>query len=136
MSKKNKNLVTIKHQYIKDLSFENPLSPKGIPLNSIPKVNIEVKLNFLTLNNNDHEVVLYIKSDANLKEELIYVLELQYGGVFNFVIEDEKAKKDFIIDAANILFPFARSVISNLTRDGGYNPLIIQPFDFANIYKK
>ena len=135
MSKKKLQPIIIKHQYIKDLSFENPLSPNTITGNSLPKVNIEVKLNFLTLKDDDHELVLNIKSDAKLENSIIYILELQYGGILNFKIEDEKKKKDFIVEGANILFPFARNIISNITRDGGYNPLIIQPFDFNNIYK-
>ena len=135
MSKTNKNSVIIKHQYIKDLSFENPLSPDMISLNAVPKVNIEVKLNFLTIKDNDHEIILYIKSDTQLEDKLIYMLEIQYGGIFNFVINDETRKKELIINAAEILFPFARSLIANITREGGYNPLIIQPFDFKNIYK-
>ena len=135
MSKTNKNSVIIKHQYIKDLSFENPLSPDMISLNAVPKVNIEVKLNFLTIKDNDHEIILYIKSDTQLEDKLIYMLEIQYGGIFNFVINDETQKKELIINAAEILFPFARSLIANITREGGYNPLIIQPFDFKNIYK-
>ena len=135
MSKANKNLVIMKHQYIKDLSFENPLSPQMIPLSATPKVNIEVKLNFLTVRDNDHEVILYIKTDTQLDEKLIYILEIQYGGIFNFIINNEKQKKELIIAAADIIFPFARALIANITREGGYNPLIIQPFDFKNIYK-
>ena len=135
MSKKNKNSILIKHQYIKDLSFENPLSPNMIPTNTIPQVNIEVKLNFLTLKNNDHEIILLIKSDTKIDESVIYILELQYGGIFNFEFNNDAEKKNFIIECANILFPYSRTIISNITKDGGYNPLIIQPFDFSNIYK-
>ena len=61
MSKKNTTLFLIKSQYIKDLSFENPLSPNIIPIDAVPQVNIEVSLNFLSLKNNDHELVLKIK---------------------------------------------------------------------------
>ena len=106
-----------------------------IPLNATPKVNIEVKLNFLTIKDNDHEVILYIKSDTQLEDKLIYLLEIQYGGIFNFIINNEKQKKELIVNAAEIIFPFARALIANVTREGGYNPLIIQPFDFKNIYK-
>ena len=135
MSKKNTTLFLIKSQYIKDLSFENPLSPNIIPIDAVPQVNIEVSLNFLSLKNNDHELVLKIKSDAKFEDLTIYIVELHYGGIFNFSISDEKKKKDFIIEGAKILFPYSRSIISNVTRDGGYNPLMIQPFDFNKIYK-
>ena len=135
MSKKNTPILLIKSQYIKDLSFENPLSPKSIPVDSVPKVNIEVTLNFLSLKDNDHELVLRIKSDAKFQDSIIYIVELQYGGIFNFKISDDKKKRDLIIEGAKILFPFSRSIIANTTRDGGYNPLLIQPFDFNQIYK-
>ena len=135
MNKKIHSSLIIKSQYIKDLSFENPLSPKVISPQSMPNVNVEVKLNFLSLKDNDHELTLNIKSDAKLDNTVIYIIELQYAGLFNFTITDDNIKKNFIIEGANILFPFSRSIISNITRDGGYNPLIIQPFDFNNIYK-
>ena len=135
MNRKKILPLLIKHQYIKDFSFENPLSPQTIPNNIVPKVNIELKLNFISLKENDHELTLHIKSEAKLETDIMYILELQYGGVFNFPISDQKNKKDFIIEGANILFPFSRAIIANITRDGGYSPLIIQPFDFTNIYK-
>ena len=96
---------------------------------------LEVTLNFLSLKNNNHELVLKIKSDAKFEDLIIYIVELQYGGIFNFNISDEKKKKEFIIEGAKILVPYSRSIIANVTRDGGYNPLMIQPFDFNKIYK-
>ena len=135
MSKKNTTLFQIKSQYIKDLSFENPLSPKIISNDAVPQVNIEITLNFLSLKDNDHELVLKIKSDAKFEDQVIYIVELHYGGIFEFNISDEKNKKNFIIEGAKILFPYSRSIIANVTRDGGYNPLMIQPFDFNKIYK-
>mgnify|MGYP001169032067 FL=1 len=135
MIKKNTQLLQIKSQYIKDLSFENPLSPKVIPIDAVPKVNIEVSLNFLSLKDDDHELILRIKSDAKFDDAIIYIVELQYGGIFSFKISDDEEKRDFIIEGAKILFPFSRSIIANITRDGGYNPLMIQPFDFNKIYK-
>ncbi len=133
----NKMNLNIVKQYIKDLSFENPLSPKPVPPNIEPEVKFDIELNLINLGKNTHELNLKIKSDAKFDENIIFLLELQYAGVFSYEIDekDNNDKKYFVIEAAHYLFPFARSIIADITKDGGFNPLIIQPFDFEKIYK-
>ena len=135
MNKKDINSLIIKSQYIKDLSFENPFSPNVVTLSSEPKVTFDIKLNLLPLNQDEHELTLIIKSEAKFQDEVVFLIELQYAGVFQYKISDDNDKKEFVIEGAKFLFPYARSIISNVTKDGGYNPLIIQPFDFKKIYK-
>ena len=133
---KNPNLNVVK-QYIKDLSFENPLSPKTVPANIEPEVKFDIELNLTNLGKNMHELNLKIKADAKFDENIIFLLELQYAGLFSSQFDEKKDndKKYFVIEAAHFLFPFARSIIADITKDGGFNPLIIQPFDFEKIYK-
>ena len=139
MKKSKKTLnndLVLKKQYIKDLSFENPLSPNTISPDSDPEVNFNIELNVTTIKNDNHELNLQIKSDAKFKDQIIFLLELQYAGVFSFNFQQsDENKKTFVIEGAKILFPFARSIIADITKDGGFNPLIIQPFDFEQIYK-
>ena len=129
--------ITLIGQYIKDFSFENPLSPNSVPSNIEPKVKFDIELNLINLGGNSHELNLKIKSDAKFDDTFIFMLELQYAGVFSYEIDEknETDKKYFVIEAAQYLFPFARSIIADITKDGGFNPLIIQPFDFEKVYK-
>ena len=133
-TKKNLNIVK---QYIKDLSFENPLSPNPVPPNIEPQVKFDIELNLTNLGKNANELNLKIKADANFDKNIIFMLELQYAGLFSYAIneKDDADKKFFVIEAAHFLFPFARSIIADITKDGGFNPLIIQPFDFEKVYK-
>ena len=133
MNKKNSEQLLIKKLYIKDVSFENFLSSKKFNANAEPVVDLNVKLNTTNILDDDHELVLYIKAETKVENEILFILELQYSGVFQLKILDEKSKKDFIIEGGQILFPYARAIITNLTKEGGFNPLIIQPIDFNKI---
>ena len=129
--------ISIKHQYIKDLSFENPILPKGILINSDPKVSLDVEINFLNIKKNEHELTLIFKSDGKIKDQTLFILELHYACIAEFDFNGkEDLKKQAIIDCSHLLFPFARSIIANVTRDGGFNPLIIQPIEFEKLYKE
>ena len=137
-SKKFKNVnLNIVKQYIKDLSFENPLSPNNVPANIEPEVKFDIELNLTNLGTNAHKLNLIIKADAKFDRNIIFLLELQYAGLFSYEINEKNNddKKYFVIEAAHFLFPFARSIIADITKDGGFNPLIVQPFDFEKIYK-
>ena len=133
MNKKNNEQLLIKKLYIKDVSFENFLSSKTFTANTEPVVDLNVKLNTTNLADDDHELTLYIKAETKIENQILFILELQYAGVFKLKILDEKSKKDFIIEGGKILFPYARAIITNLTKEGGFNPLIIQPLDFNKI---
>ena len=131
-----KSDLLIKKQYIRDLSFENPFSPKEVMAKDQPTVNFDIQLQLSNIINKDYELNLIIKSSVKHNKSIIYLLELQYAGIFEFnSFKKENERKSAIIRAANILFPFARSIITNITKDGGYNPLIIQPIDFEKIYR-
>ena len=133
MNKNNIEQLIIKKLYIKDISFENFLSSKKLVLNSEPHVEINVNLNLINLTKDDHELILYIKAETKSEDQLMFILELQYAGIFEFKILDDKNKRQFIVEGGKVLFPYTRTIISNLTKDGGFNPLIIQPINFNKI---
>ena len=84
-----------------------------------------------------YEVSLSINSKAEKKDFKVFELELVYAGIFtlpNINLNDEQEKRKILIEAPQLLFPFARSIVSNVTRDGGFMPLIIQPIDFELLY--
>ena len=128
--------ITLIGQYIKDLSFENPMSPNLPSKSKNPSVNLDINTTYLDLKKNNHEVNLKIKSTASIDEDVIFVIELQYAGLIKTIINNEEDKKKLIISGSYLLFPYARSIISNITMEGGFKPLVIQPIEFENMFQK
>ena len=131
-----KNEITLVGQYIKDLSFENPMAPNLPSQDKNPTVNLDINTTYVDLKNNNHEVNLIIKSTATIDNQAIFMMELQYAGLIKTIVKSEEDKKKLIISASYLLFPYARSIISNITMEGGFKPLVIQPIEFEKMYKK
>ena len=128
--------ITLMGQYIKDLSFENPMAPNLPSLDKNPTVNLDVNTNYLDLKKDNHEINLKIKSTATVNKNTLFIIELQYAGLIKASLKNEEDKKNLIISGSYLLFPFARSIITNVTIDGGFKPFIIQPIKFENMFKK
>ena len=132
--------IRVTTQYIKDLSFENPNSPKSLSnKDGMPNINVEVNVYAKPLNSSIYEVSLSINGKALREEAKIFEIELVYAGVFSLPdveINKEDERKTVLIECPQLLFPFARSIVSNVTRDGGFMPLVIQPIDFELLYKE
>ena len=128
--------ITLLGQYIKDLSFENPMAPNLPPQNKNPTVNLDINTTYLDLKNDNHEINLKIKSTVSIDKDTMFVIELQYAGLIKAIIKNDEDKKKFIISGSYLLFPYARSIISNITMEGGFKPLILQPIEFENMFQK
>ena len=132
------NKITVSAQYIKDLSFENPNSPNSLSnKNGTPNINVEINVYAKPLNSKIYEVSLAINGKALNDKSKIFEIELVYAGVFSLPdveINKEDERKTVLIECPQLLFPFARSIVSNVTRDGGFMPLVIQPIDFELLY--
>ena len=128
--------ISLIGQYIKDLSFENPMAPNLPSQNKNPTVSLDVNTTYLDLKNNNHEVNLKINSTASIDKKTLFALELQYVGLIKAVIKNEDEKKKLIISGSYLLFPYARSIISSITMEGGFKPLVIQPIEFENMFQK
>ena len=131
-----KNEISLIGQYIKDLSFENPMAPNLPSQNISPIVNLDVNTNYLDLKNNNHEINLKIKTTATIEQDTLFIIELQYAGLVKTILKSDDDKKDLIVSASYLLFPFARSIISNITIEGGFKPFMIQPIKFENMFQK
>lgn len=131
-----KDDITLIGQYIKDLSFENPLAPNLPAQNVNPTINLDVNTNYLDLKNDNHEINLKIKSTASIDKDTLFILELQYAGLIKSTLKNENDKKNLIVSGSYLLFPFARSIITNITVEGGFKPFIIQPIKFENMFQK
>ena len=125
--------LTLIGQYIKDLSFENPMTPNLPSQNKNPTVNLDVNTAYLDLKNDNHEINLKINSAASIDKNILFALELQYAGLIKAIVKNEEDKKKLIISASYLLFPYARSIISNITMEGGFKPLVIQPIEFEKM---
>ena len=123
-------------QYIKDLSFENPMAPNLPTQDMNPTIDLDVNANYLNLKNDNHEVILKIKSTASIDKNALFIIELQYAGLIKCAIKNDEDKKNLIISSSYLLFPYARSIISNITMEGGFKPFVIQPIKFEKMYQK
>jgi len=125
-------------QYIKDLSFENPNVRKLLENpGDQPNLRIEVNVNASKLGANTFESVINFKAEATNKLGTVYDMELAYGGTFQIDNLPEPSLEPFLlIHCPSLLFPFARRLIADLTREGGFPPLLLDPIDFGALYMK
>jgi preprotein translocase subunit SecB len=124
-------------QYVKDLSFENPRAPQSLlqPATQ-PEVSINVDVRASNLNAGAYEVVLTINVNANAQGEPVFLVELAYAAVVTVVNAPEPMVANLVlVETPRMIFPFARAIIANATRDGGFPPLLINPIDFAELLR-
>lgn len=129
--------MTIVSQYIKDLSFENP-RPLGLHPRGSARPNIAVRVDVAAgdVGRERYEVTLSVHVEAKTEEETDFVAELSYGGLFEISgVPPEALQAILMIEGPRLLFPFARRIVADVTRDGGLPPLMIDPIDFAALFR-
>lgn len=128
--------VQINAQYVKDLSFENPNAPQSLMTQAdSPQIQVSVDVGAQALGGNRFEVELRITANADRGETRMFVVEVLYGGVFTLVnVDQENVKPVCLVECPRLLFPFARRVVADATRDGGFPPLLLEPIDFGAMY--
>ena len=128
--------LNILAQYIKDLSFENPGAPRSLQSrDKAPSINITVNVNANPLSGSDFDVVLSLNAEAKDGDKVLFNAELAYGGVFRITgFPQEHMLPVLFIECPRLLFPFARQIIADATRNGGFPPLMIDPIDFAQMF--
>jgi len=127
--------VQIVAQYIKDLSFENPGAPGTIT--NRPNIDLSVDLQARRMDGPLFEVELKLRINAKSQEDKpVFLLELVYAGLFQIVnVPDDVLQQVLLIEGPHMLFPYARRIISDAVRDGGMPPLMIEPIDFAGLFR-
>ena len=125
-------------QYVKDLSFENPNAPETLSAAGLaPQVRVNVDVRSRQLAENQFEVTLHIKGEATIQDKQAFIVELAYAGVATLSnVQKEHVAGFLLIEAPRQLFPFARAVIAEAVRNGGYPPLMIQPIDFTDLFRR
>lgn len=125
-------------QYTKDFSFENPNAPRSLaPQDTPPEISIEVNVNVNQIAETDYDVTLVMEGRAGDKANLLFSFELSYGGVFRVAnVPADQLHPVIMIECPRMLFPFARQIIAEAVRNGGFPPLYIDPIDFVSLYQQ
>lgn len=125
-------------QYIKDLSFENPGAPRSLrPSEQAPKLDVNVNVNARPQSEAEFEVELKLEAKAVRGTDTLFIAEVNYAGLFQIRnVAQEHIHPLILIECPRLLFPFARQIIADATRQGGFPPLMIDPIDFAALYRQ
>jgi len=132
--------INILAQYVRDVSFENPLAPDSLRAGQpSPEMDINIGMDARKIPSEElenlYEVVVNFRAAATRDNEPVFILELQYGVtvVLNEIPEDNHHPV-LLIEIPRLAFPYIRQIVSDLTTQGGYPPLILNPVDFQALY--
>ena len=122
-------------QYIKDLSFENPNAPAIFQQQEPPAIDVQFNIGTGQVGEDVHEAVLKIEARAEAGGQTAFIVDLTYAGLFGFRnVPAEQIGPFMLGEAPRLLFPFARRVLADAVRDGGFPPLLLEPIDFNQLY--
>ena len=143
--------LTVNIQYVKDLSFEVPGAPEiYTTLRSQPNVNINLDVQARRIQDGQDvfEVTLQIKAEATETPAAangaasgpdakpVFIVELSYSGVFTLNgVPEETVEPVLLVECPRLLFPYARNILADVTRDGGFPPVLLQPIDFVSLWQ-
>ncbi|APG48781.1 protein-export chaperone SecB [Phaeobacter porticola] len=131
--------MNILGQFIRDMSFENVMAQKGVGADVQPDVSVQVALDAKKRSvENQYEVMTKLNIESKDKEgkTVLFVLELEYVGIFNIAgVPEDQLHPFLLIECPRMLFPFLRRIVSDVTRDGGFPPLNLDNIDFVAIYR-
>lgn len=130
--------LSVLTQYVKDQSFENPDAPRSLgPRRTAPQINIGINVSANPLDEEDFEVELRLEGRATDGEQVLFIAELLYAGIFRISnVPKEQLAPTLMIECPRLLFPFARQILADMTRNGGFPPLLIDPVDFTALYRQ
>jgi preprotein translocase subunit SecB len=130
--------IRIFSQFIRDLSFENPRAPDALrpaPELGQPQIELGVEMNARGRHDGLFEVDLKLNVSASREGQPVFQLELVYGGLFQVTgVAEPDLEPVLLIECPRYLFPFVRRLVADITGDGGFPPLLLDPLDFAAVY--
>lgn len=122
-------------QYVKDLSFENPNAPGVFQWQGQPQIDVQFNIAANQIADDVHEVVLKIDVRATSADKVAFQVELSFAGLFGIRnVPDDQIQPFLFAEAPRLVFPFARRVLADAVRDGGFPPLLLEPIDFGALY--
>ena len=123
-------------QYIRDLSFENVAAQKNSGKQVKPEISVQVNLDARKGQENQYEVIQKLTISAKTEEETIFLLEIDYAGMFIIEnIPEDQLHPFLMIECPRMLFPFVRRIVRDITADGGFPPLNVDNIDFVQLYR-
>jgi preprotein translocase subunit SecB len=125
-------------QYTKDLSFEVPGAPEIFTtLREQPRVDLQLDVQARPIQEggNVYEVALQIRADAQANDQTCFIAELTYCGIFTITVEAQVLEAVLLVECPRLLFPFARNILADVTRDGGFPPVMLAPIDFVALWQ-
>jgi preprotein translocase subunit SecB len=128
-------------QFTKDLSFEVPGAPEIFAsLREQPRVDLQLDVQARQIESenspgNVYEVSLVIHADAKAQERSCFIAELTYCGIFTLNVDPQVLEPVLLVECPRLLFPFARNILAEVTRDGGFPPVLLQPIDFVALWQ-
>lgn len=129
--------MNVLSQYVLKLAFENKAAARGVNPTGKPTINVQVDVDTKALANERHSVSLSMNVTAKSQDQEVFAVGLEYTGVFLLQnVPEDTVNAVLMVEAARLLFPFARRIIAETTRDGGYPPLMLDPIDFAALYRR
>ena len=130
--------IVVNVQYVRDFSFENPNAPQSLMAsNGPPEVAVNVNVGARGLQPDTFEVTLSLTATAKHEQNTAFICEVVYAGIFTLNgVPPEHVQPVLLIECPRLLFPFARAMVADATRDGGFPPLLIQPIDFVELYRR
>jgi len=138
MNAENAPQLNVLAQYTKDFSFENPNAPRSLaPQEQGPSINIQVNVNAKQMTETEFEVNLVMEGSAQTAASVLFKFELDYAGMFRVRnIPEAELQPVVMIECPRLLFPFARQIIADAVRGGGFPPLFIDPIDFVALFRQ
>jgi preprotein translocase subunit SecB len=122
-------------QYVKDFSFENPNAPAIYQNPQGPAIDVQFNIASAQVAEEVFEIVLRIEVKAETEGKVAFLVDLSYAGLFGLRNIPEEHVQPFLLgEAPRLLFPFARRVLADAVRDGGFPPLLLEPIDFTQLY--
>ncbi|RPF72787.1 protein-export chaperone SecB [Aurantiacibacter spongiae] len=122
-------------QYVKDLSVENPKAPDSFNWREQPQTDVQFNISARKVTDELSEIELKVIATAKTQQGTAYIVDLSYCGLVGMRnMTDEQAHAFTYAEAPRILFPFARRVVADATRDAGFAPLMLDPIDFQGLY--
>jgi len=130
-------MLSVLAQYTKDQSFENPNAPDSLRSGlSAPEIQINIEIGRQMLEGDNIEVTLMLKAEAKRGDTIAFIAELEYAGLFAFAgVSAEEIQPLIMIECPRLLFPFSRQIMAEMTQNGGFPPIMLEPPDFAGMFR-
>ena len=129
-------IVALNVQYIKDLSLEIPHAPQIFSkLTTAPKISVDLNIDAKKIEDTQFEVTLNVRINADVNNEKLFILELSYGSISTITLPEDQIETILFVEIPQLLFPYARQIISSNLAEAGLPPLLLSPVDFAKMYQ-